>query len=126
MTLFKEKLDLEEAYDWFEVNPKDYIDNYFETKKIPQYDCCGDALWDLVENLYQSGNAIDTETIDRSMVYLCHRLGIDIDSLSSGLQVVHWKDKVSLHKVTRHIASMLNKSADQMEKTNHQPETSND
>ena len=66
----------------------DHWKNLLENKP-PYYHSWEDAVWELVEQFYQSENAIDHEVIDRAMAYLCVTANIDLDNLEYGLQVEH-------------------------------------
>jgi len=53
----------------------------------------GDALWALVEELYQAENAFDSGRIDAAMDYLCLEHGISLGQLDGGLNAVHWNEQ---------------------------------
>jgi len=58
-----------------------------------QYKTAASSVWGLVEELYQSGNAINEERIYKYVNDLCEIFGIEEEELDLGLQVKHWKDK---------------------------------
>lgn len=74
-------------YDTLETETVDQT----EILEMPQFANVGEAVWALVEQLYQVENDIDEEYIDEAMQYLCNSVGIDESELKNRLQVVHWR-----------------------------------
>jgi len=56
------------------------------------FDNVGEAVWALVEELYQAENAFDSNRIDVAMDYLCLEHGISLGQLDGGLNAVHYNN----------------------------------
>ena len=74
----------------FEYDTLD-TENTSNIVEMPQFANVGEAVWALVEQLYQAENGIDEGYIDEAMQYLCNQVGIDEAELKNRLQVVHWR-----------------------------------
>lgn len=61
-------------------------------KDQKKHDDVGEAIYALLEELYQSGDSINERRIDAAAFYLCDISGIDKSILDGSLSVVHWKD----------------------------------
>jgi len=52
----------------------------------------GDAVWALVEELYQSAYDINETRIDAAMEFLAQQHGIFLDQLDNGLNIKHTRE----------------------------------
>lgn len=68
------------------------------------FEDAGDAVWALVEELYQSENAFDSNRIDAAMDYLCFEHRISLAELNGGLNAVHYNE----HKSKRSQSDLFN------------------
>jgi len=50
-------------------------------------------IYEILEELYDSANAISEERINRCAESLCQSLNIDPELIENGLCVRHWKDR---------------------------------
>ncbi len=62
-------------------------------KQIEEYKHPADAVFSLMEELYNTENAINPERIKQAFEFLCNEYCMDKDMLDLGLSVVHWKSK---------------------------------
>ncbi len=76
-----------------------YLDEEIESDN---HECIADAVFSLMEHLYDSGNAINPEDIKKHFSYLCDKLYIDKNLLREPLCVIHYKDRIiSINKHTQ-------------------------
>lgn len=75
---------------WSEQDP-----NEEPEVKSARHECVGDAVFAIMEQLYDSGNAIDKESLRQHFSYLCDELNISKGLLKDpdGLCVIHHKEK---------------------------------
>lgn len=53
-----------------------------------------DAIYDIMEQLYNSANSIDVTKLQRDFSYLCERYGLSKELIEhkDGICVVHWRE----------------------------------
>lgn len=74
------------------LSEKKWIDAVKQSRIYDALDEPAEAFWSIIEQLYQSENAIDEEIIDAAFIRLCEHFDINLDHMLHGLQVRHVKD----------------------------------
>ena len=70
--------------------------NFWEKEEFEQFKEPGDAVFCIMEQLYNAENAIDEKAITNAFSALCDMFAINDEMLKQGLNVAHFTQKTTL------------------------------